>query len=31
PNFRAIGESYDDFTQVADEQVVELLRGPVTP
>jgi putative phosphoribosyl transferase len=30
-NFRAIGESYDDFTQVADEQVVELLRGPVTP
>jgi predicted phosphoribosyltransferase len=31
PNFRAIGESYDDFTQVTDEQVVELLRGPVTP
>ncbi|MDQ1477472.1 MAG: putative phosphoribosyl transferase [Actinomycetota bacterium] len=30
-NFRAIGESYDDFTQVADEQVVDLLRGTVTP
>jgi putative phosphoribosyl transferase len=31
PIFRAIGESYDDFTQVAEEQVVELLRGTVTP
>jgi putative phosphoribosyl transferase len=30
-NFRAIGESYDDFTQVADELVVDLLRGTVTP
>jgi putative phosphoribosyl transferase len=30
-SFHAIGESYDDFTQVTDDQVVDLLRGTVTP
>jgi putative phosphoribosyl transferase len=30
-SFHAIGESYADFTQVADDQVVDLLRGSVTP
>ncbi|MCU1467529.1 MAG: phosphoribosyltransferase [Actinomycetia bacterium] len=30
-SFHAIGESYADFTQVADDQVVDLLRGTVTP